>query len=210
MSVVATRPALSIGETEPPRRRWTRDEYHAIAKLGILDDCRYELIEGDIVAKMGQDRKHGVAVMRCTKWLSRIFAIEYVQVQIPVSADRTNEPEPDVAVFREPWEAYSDSPPTAESALFVEVTNTTQTQDRRVKRRVYARNNVPEYWILDVTERTLTVLRAPLAGDYASETTLNETELVTPFAAPPGTAPIRVADLLPPATGAGDQSSAVS
>ena len=180
------------------RRLWTREEYHAIAKLGILDNGKYELIEGEIIAKMPQDRNHMIAVMRCQYWLSRIFGAFYVQSQGPILADTLNEPEPDIAVFQKEWEKYLDTPPISEAKLFVEVTNTTQTQDRQVKRNMYARNAVPEYWILDLQKRTLTVHRQPLGDEYAQVTIFTETQSVTPLQASEGTIPISVTDLLAP------------
>ena len=180
------------------QKRWTRDEYQIIARAGLLQNTRYELIEGYIIEKMGQDRKHGLAVMRCQKWLSRIFGTEFVQSQLPATLDNDNEPEPDVAVFKDVWEAYPDSPPASEALLFVEVTNTTQTKDRVMKRTVYARNNIPEYWILDTGKRTLTVHREPLGDEYAQTTILTDMQSVTPLSAPEATVPIAVRDLFAP------------
>ncbi len=199
MSITLTPPPALATKYGAPRRAWKRDEYEAIARLGILDDARYELIEGDIVAKMPQDRKHLVTVMRCHKWLSRIYGLERIQVQGPVLADNYNEPEPDVAVFLGAWEDYADAPPLSDICLLVEVSNTTQTQDRRVKRAVYARNGAPEYWMLDVPARTLTVFRdGNSRGEFATEYTLADTDTVTPLTAPTGTMPMLVRDLLPP------------
>ena len=105
---------------------------------------------------------------------------------MPSLSSVNGEPEPDVAVFEKRWEDYLDSPPASEARLFVEVTNTTQTEDRQIKRRMYARAGVPDYWILDVTRRTLTVHRQPLGDDYASITTLTEDQIISIFAATNG------------------------
>lgn len=196
--VPLTSPERAASVNYSVQKRWTRDEYQVIAKAGLLNDKRYELIEGYIVEKMGQDRKHGLAVMRCQKWLSRIFGTDFVRSQLPAFVDNDNEPEPDVAVFTQIWEAYTDSPPASEARLFVEVTNTTQTKDRLTKLTVYARNGVPEYWILDTQKRTLTVHREPLGDEYAQTTILTDAQSVTPLAAPEGTSPILVSDLFAP------------
>lgn len=190
-------PVVTLAEY-PVQKRWTRDEYQIIVKAGLLQNKRYELIEGYIVEKMGQDRKHGLAVMKCQRWLSRIFGTDYVQSQLPALVDTDNEPEPDVAVFKQMEDSYPDSPPASEARLFVEVTNTTQTKDRQTKRAVYARNGVPEYWILDTGKRTLTMHREPLGDEYAQTTILTDAQSVTPLAAPDGTAPIAVRDLFAP------------
>ena len=192
-------PLYTMSGVAIPVKRWTRDEYQTIFNAGLLGDGKhYELLEGLIVEKMPQGRKHALSILQCQEWLEGVFGKRHVQSQMPSVSDKNGEPEPDVAVFAKRWQEYEDSPPASEARLFVEVTNTTQTEDRQIKRRMYARAGVPDYWILDVNRRTLTVHRSPLGDDYASITTLTEAQTVLPLAAPDTTAPVVVADLLAP------------
>jgi Uma2 family endonuclease len=64
-----------------------------------------------------------------------------------------------------------------------------------VKAGIYARQNLREYWVLDVDGRELHVFRTPQNGVYAVHDTLSEADAVTPLAAPQ--AVICVAELLP-------------
>jgi Uma2 family endonuclease len=69
--------------------------------------------------------------------------------------------------------------------------------DRTIKGAVYARAGIPEFWVVDVNGRTLTLFRQPAPADYTDIATLAESDVVSPLAAP--NAAIPVADLLPPA-----------
>lgn len=64
-----------------------------------------------------------------------------------------------------------------------------------VKAGIYARQNLREYWVLDVDGHELHVFRTPQNGAYAVHDTLTEDATVSPLAAPHAT--ISVADLLP-------------
>ncbi len=186
------------GDADMPRKLWTRDEYHRLLELGILDEnSRVELLEGEIIAKMPQDRKHIVGCMRGQEALMSVFGVAHVQTQGPIAPDDYNEPEPDIVVLRNRVQDYmQDHPGPADILLAVEVANTTLRMDRTIKRNVYARAGILEYWLMDVNGRTLTVFREPGPDGWASETTLTETDTVSPLAAPD--AQIAVADLLPP------------
>ena len=192
-------PRISLpGDADVPRKLWTRAEYHRLLEAGILDeDSRVELLEGEIIAKMPQDRRHVIACMRGQRVLMGVFGMDRVQTQAPIAPDDYNEPEPDIVVLRGRMEDYmQDHPGPADILLAVEVANTTLRMDRTIKRNVYARAGIPEYWLMDVNGRTLTVFREPGPDGWASETTLTDVDAVSPLAAPD--AQIAVADLLPP------------
>src|SRR5437762_1340115 len=60
----------------------------------------------------------------------------------------------------------------ADAALFVEVSDTTLTQDRGPKKRIYARANIPQYWIINLVDRQIEMYREPdaAAGEYRQPT----------------------------------------
>ena len=41
---------------EPPRKRWTRSEYAALESVGVFERQRLELVEGELIDKMGKKR----------------------------------------------------------------------------------------------------------------------------------------------------------
>ena len=61
-----------------------------------------------------------------------------------------------------------DGPPS----LVIEVVSpSTNTRDRVVKRDIYARHGVPEFWVVDPDARKVTVLSGPRNGRHRVETT---------------------------------------
>jgi Uma2 family endonuclease len=66
--------------------------------------------------------------------------------------------------------------------------------DTNVKRLLYARAVIRDYWVVDINGRRLLVYRDPQGGDYATQQALGPADAVAPLAAP--AAAVRVADLL--------------
>ena len=86
--------------------------------------------------------------------------------------------------------------------MVVEVADTSLFIDTTTKAELYATAGVPDYWVLDVTNRQLHIFRDPLplpAGlgttAYRTHQTLNSTDTIAPLAAPNHI--ITVSDLLP-------------
>jgi Uma2 family endonuclease len=65
----------------------------------------------------------------------------------------------------------------------VEYANTSWVTDTTVKRPTYAQAGIPEYWIVNLNRRDVTVLWQPDQGDYQQSLTLAE-GIVTPQAFP--------------------------
>jgi Uma2 family endonuclease len=68
--------------------------------------------------------------------------------------------------------------------LVVEIAQSSHRRDRE-KVAVYARADVPEYWIVDVLEELVIVHRDPSGGAYATVTEHREGMLQPSLAAPP-------------------------
>lgn len=148
----------------PARRSFTVDDYHAMARAGILgEDDRVELIEGEIVVMSPVGSRHAACVDILAESLIR--AVDHrtsIRVQSPISLDETTELEPDVCVLVRRDDAYSESlPQPADVLLIIEVSDTTLDHDRRVKARLYARHGIQEFWLVDLGSRTVEVCRAP-------------------------------------------------
>ena len=188
-----------MGET-PNRKMWTRAECEFLVKEGMLKG-RYELVDGEIISKMGQKRKHALTVALVTNWLMQVFGGLRVQCQLPIDVteedSETNEPEPDVIVLNQPTTDYVEAHPGPGAiALAVEIADTSLGFDLQKKASLYARTGIPEYWVLDVTGRRLFSHRNPETGAYKVIEQYSEEELVIPLAKPD--ASVRVSDLLPP------------
>jgi Uma2 family endonuclease len=187
-------------ESTPKRIRWTRRQAEAMREAGILTG-QYELIDGEIISKMGQNPPQRVSVVLLRECLVAIFGGLHVQVQATIEVGDAdpdhNEPEPDAAVTAQPQTAYPDRHPASEDLLLVaEVSDTTVRFDRGKKAALYARAGIREYWVLDVPARKLFVHREPFPDGYREIVQYAAEESVAPLARPE--AAVLVADLLPP------------
>jgi hypothetical protein len=167
-------PPSTSGEAIPaePIYRLSVEQYHAIARAGILDENDpVELLEGWLVQKLTKHPPHSVTTRRLRRALERVLpAGWYVDTQEPITT-ADSEPEPDVLVAREAVaDDLSRHPGPDDLALVVEVAETTLRTDRGTKNRVYARAGIAIYWIANLAERKYEVYTDPTgpmeAPDY--------------------------------------------
>ena len=199
MPVAVTIEPAASAALNPPRKRWTRAECEVLERSGLLANEHLELIDGELITKMGKNRPHVILVKRLLIWLVRVFGEEFVNAEAPTdvaSGDNpTNEPEPDIIVLKRPDAEIRDrNPQPDEVALLVEVSDSSRSFDLSVKAALYARAGIVEYWVLDINARRMVVHREPEAGVYRSVIAYGEEESVTPLAAP--SAALRVGDVL--------------
>ncbi len=191
-------------ERFPNRVRWTTSQCCAIVEAGILTG-RYELIEGEVVSKMGQKPPHAYVVGTIMAWLIAVFGSEHVRIQLTVdladSSPEYDEPEPDAAVtISPPVQFATRHPGPADLLLIVEVSDSTLRMDRVTKAALYARAGIREYWIMDIVGRQLLIHRLPSVTGYAEVVAYNEDERAATLARPDTS--VLVSDLLPPVTNA--------
>jgi Uma2 family endonuclease len=146
-----------------PIYRLTVEQYHAMARAGILDeDSPVELLEGWLVRKVTRYPAHCVATHRVRRALERLIAVGcYVDSQEPITlAD--GEPEPDVVVVRGQTEEYLDRHPgPREVDLVVEVADASLRTDRGAQKRAYAAAGIPVYWIVNLKAGQVEVYTEP-------------------------------------------------
>lgn len=197
MAQIAVLPAREDGFA---RKKWSVRECRFLVDSGLLETGKYELIEGEIVVKVGQGRPHISLVMRIVRVLAAIFGLEALQAQGPIgigAVDEFNDPEPDVTVFRGVTEDYQENEPNipTDVLLVVEASVSTLEGDRTTKAQLYAHHGIPEYWIVAIARRELIVHRQPTANGYADVRTYGENEAVAPLSAPDS--PVQVLALMP-------------
>ncbi len=175
----------------PPgaRRKLTRADCLALEGAGLLERERFELIDGELIRRMGKSRSHTIALRRVMAWLRLVFGTGQVDQEAPINLtahlDATNEPEPDAVVLRRPSEEFRSANPGPEDILLaVEVSATTQDYDLGAKAALYASAGVAEYWVLDVKGRCLVVHQGPTGDHYSSIISYAADEPVAPMAAP--------------------------
>ncbi|HET8530012.1 MAG TPA: Uma2 family endonuclease [Methylomirabilota bacterium] len=184
-------------------RRWTRGEYDRLVEHGIFAAGeRIELLGGLLVVREPQGGRHAMGVRMVEEALRAAFGSGWdVRGQLPVALDAESEPEPDVSVVPGSFRDYPLEHP-ARAVLVVEIADSSLALDRGEKAGLYARARVPEYWIVNLVDRTLEVHResapdagAPFGSRYREIVTLRPGETVVALAAPDTV--IAVADLVP-------------
>jgi Uma2 family endonuclease len=163
-------------EIEPQIRLWSIADYHQMIEARILDeDDRVELLEGKIVCMSPQRPFHAASVQRSSRLLFKLLSDRAeIRVQLPVILGNDSEPEPDLAVVRFDADEYSfRHPEVPDIYLLIEVADSTIAKDRNQKARIYAKNRVLEYWILDLQKRQVYVFRQPEESIYRENLILN-------------------------------------
>lgn len=188
MPVTLTEPRVLTANGWPPHKLWTREECEVLEERGLIDPSRYELVEGELIVKMGKNHRHIVAVALFCEWLRTVFGARLVlqepSVDIAAPDNETSEPEPDAVMLARPFSDLTSRPRPGDIRLIVEVSDSTIAFDLTTKAALYARAAIQEYWVLDINGRRLITHRHPAEGRYQTVTAYSEDESVSPLAAP--------------------------
>ena len=145
-------------------RRISVLEYHEMIRAGILQSGDpVELLEGWLVEKMSKNPSHRIATNKLAQQLNRLMpAGWHVQQQDPITLS-DSEPEPDLTIVRGNTEDYDvGHPGPSNIALVVEVSDATINRDQGTKKRLYAKNGIVEYWLVNLIEGRIEVYTQPL------------------------------------------------
>ncbi len=167
-------PPLTIPPFDVPVavRPITVDEYHAMGRAGIFGpEERVELLNGHLLPMSPVGGPHFRITNRLTNHFARhVYRDEgdlaHVSVQGPIRLDDLSEPEPDLTLLRPEADDELDVALASEALLVVEVSNSTLTYDRGVKRDRYAQAGIPEVWIVALEGRYVEVAHTPIDGVY--------------------------------------------
>jgi len=173
----------------PSRKRWTRVECATLQASGLLNQLHLELVEGELIDKMGKNRPHVNGLSLMYAWLVEVFGRRFVNPEAPIDVspedNPSNEPEPDIIVLNRDLSHFQSANPGPQDLyLVVEVADTTLHFDLTTKAALYARAGIVEYWVLDVAGRRLIVHRHPQSGKYSVVLVYSQQEAVAPLAAP--------------------------
>jgi Uma2 family endonuclease len=153
----------------PARMRISVDRYQKMIETGVLNSSdRVELIEGDIVSRAPLTPRHGSV----TAHLSKRFILELgdaalVRPLSPVDLGDLSEPEPDLCIVKPQPDDYAEAHPRADDVLLlVEIADTSLALDLGLKRDLYARFGVCEYWVVDLIHERIVVHQQPVHGAF--------------------------------------------
>jgi len=176
--------------TTPRARKavmWTREDCRRLEAMGMLPE-RWELVQGEIVSKMGTNRPHAMIAKRFDVWLSGVFPTSHIlpacSIDVAPEDNPTSEPEPDITVLNQPADRLAGNPQPADIVLPVEISNTTIDHDLGPKANLYARAGIAEYWVVDLNARLIHQHRDPRHHGHASVRAFAGTEALSPLAKP--------------------------
>ena len=161
------RPAKLDPPTAHPFR-FTVDQFIALHQQGLFDDyAKSELIEGEIICMNSQWSPHSRAKSRLATELA--LALRTMksplepQIEVSVRLDDGSLPEPDIVLTTYRGEG---AVPVETVALVIEVSDTTLDMDLGRKSDLYAAAGIPEYWVIDLTEKRALLHEHPDADGY--------------------------------------------
>ncbi|MDG4554499.1 MAG: Uma2 family endonuclease [Candidatus Competibacter sp.] len=163
-----------------PRHKLTVVDFQRLGAAGVLSGSeRVELIDGELMDMAPVSSLHADYVDRLAQILTIQNCGDYrVRVQNPVRLDDDSEVAPDLALVVN--RSYRDAHPTAgDVLLLIEVADAAAAYDRELKIPLYARNGIPEVWMLDATEGRVSCYREPMLGSYRENRTAEPDETLT-------------------------------
>ena len=155
--------------------KWSVEDYHQIIESGILEGKAVELLEGEIIAMSPEKPIHSSRIDTVADYLrSVLYGKAKVREAHPITLDNS-EPEPDIAIVRFEDNNYASRHPYPQDIYWlVEVSNSTLVKDLEEKPITYARNDIAEYWVIDLPGNKLWIFTQPKQNGYA-----NKQEVVT-------------------------------
>lgn len=161
-------PAWDISRLFPAQGAWSEEEY-----LGLPGNSLVEFDQGNIeVLDMPSELHQSLVVLLYELLVSHVRRHKLGKVLVaplPVRLWEGKMREPDVLFMRREHAALRHEAYWRGADLVMEVLSPTDPKrDKVTKRREYARAGIPEYWLVDPVERTVTVFSLPeLAEEYA-------------------------------------------
>ena len=168
------------------RRRFTVEEYCAMAEAGILaEDERVELLGGEIFVMPPTGEAHEFGADLFNRELThRLYDRALVRVQNSIRLDDYGLSEPDIAVVRFRDDYHRNRPTPADVLLVIEVSDSSLQRDRELKLPHYAAAGIPEVWIANVPSRQVEACHDPVDGVYQSRRIVPADGQISPQAFP--------------------------
>ena len=197
-------PATSACEI-PAEQFWriSVENYHEMLRADIIQSGDpVELLEGWLVQKMPKKPSHVIASELLRDAIAAILSSGwYINSQQPITLD-DSEPEPDLSVVRGTRRDHLESNPSpSDLAFVVEVADASLLRDQSLKKRIYARAGIVEYWIVNLRDRQIEVHSLPTgpaeSPEYLRQQVFTHEQSITLRLDGQAVGQIAVSDLLP-------------
>jgi len=165
-------------------RLFTYDEAVRMTEAGIFNGERVELIEGVLIEMSPIGNAHNAYVDRLAQTL--ILWLQggaIVRVQGDVRLALRTAPMPDIVVLRPRADFYINGGAGPEDVLLIiEVADSSLPYDLRQKAPLYAGHQIPDYWVMSVQRKVITVHRDPGPDGYRQIFEVRGDQLLSPLA----------------------------
>ena len=162
MAPATTTPPVTYGDAAA-LARFSVARYQRMIETGILTAAdKVELLENYVVLKMPRNPPHDGTIQVVEEALRPAIPQGWrLRTQLTVVlAD--SQPEPDFALVRGNARTYlSRHPGSADVGVVIEVADSSLLRDQRDKTRIYARADIPCYWIVNLVEGRIEVYAQP-------------------------------------------------
>lgn len=164
--------------------KWSIEEWHELVDSGVLKGKPVEFLEGEIIEVSPEGVEHTYTNSSVVKYLRNILSnLAEVRESHPITLDNS-EPEPDIAIVRLPETIYRNHHPYPQDIYWlVEISHRTLKIDLEQKIITYARNGIPEYWVIDLVNKKL-ITHTQLQDNGYSKITEYKTGTVFPLSFP--------------------------
>ena len=147
--------------------KWSVAEYHQMIDAGLLAGKPVELLEGEIITMSPEGPLHTSTNYAAAEYLRELLRGKaLIREAHPVTLDNS-EPEPDIAIVVSPYNNYLNRHPAPQDIYWlIEISDRTIKRDLEEKTITYARNGIPEYWVIDLPHKKLWVFNQPQNEGY--------------------------------------------
>ncbi len=147
--------------------KWSISEWHELVETGMLEGKPVELLEGEIIKVSPEGIEHFYTNDSVADYLRELLRGQAKIFEAhPITLDNS-EPEPDIAIVRLPKTIYRNHLPYPQDIYWlIEISNKTLKIDLSQKAVTYARNKIPEYWVIDLKNKKLIVHTQPVEEKY--------------------------------------------
>jgi len=161
---------------------FTVEEYYKMGEIGILNsDDRFELIHGQIIKMSPVKSLHSSITDDLFGMLYSILNKKViVKSQNPIRLSNLSEPQPDLTIAHYKKHKYRQKHPQSKDIYWlIEVSDSTLQKDKTIKKELYAKAGIPEYWIVNIPEKCIAVYRNLEEEQYQEVIIFNKGEKVT-------------------------------
>jgi Uma2 family endonuclease len=155
-------PVPKLAATFPPHRL-SPERYQRLVDTGFFHENEpIFLWHGQLVEKMGKGQPHNTAFTQLNILLCKMVpAGWHLRPEQPVALGDSI-PEPDFSIVRGHPRDYLRTPPTAsDTALLIEVADSSLTVDSGAVLTEFARYAIPEYWIVNLVQQRIEIYTDP-------------------------------------------------